>query len=134
MEQRHPGVVAGFHNGFFKENSPEETAIVRQINRSGADVLVLCMGMPRQEFWAERHRNHLACSSILMAGASMAFLTGFRRRGPRWATDRGLEWFFRLAYEPLTMAPRYLFGLPRLLLQMLRWKLGNRDRGRETGN
>jgi N-acetylglucosaminyldiphosphoundecaprenol N-acetyl-beta-D-mannosaminyltransferase len=92
------------------------------------------MGMPRQEFWAERHRNHLACSSILMAGASMAFLTGFRRRGPRWATDRGLEWFFRLAYEPLTMAPRYLFGLPRLLLQMLRWKLGNRDRGRETGN
>jgi N-acetylglucosaminyldiphosphoundecaprenol N-acetyl-beta-D-mannosaminyltransferase len=134
MEQRHPGVVAGFHNGFFKENSPEETAIVRQINQSGADVLVLCMGMPRQEFWAERHRNHLACSSILMAGASMAFLTGFRRRGPRWATDRGLEWFFRLAYEPLTMAPRYLFGLPRLLLQMLRWKLGNRDRGRETGN
>lgn len=127
IEKRHPGVIAGFHNGFFRENSAEEKEIVRQINQSAADVLVLCMGMPRQEFWAERHRNHLACSSILMAGASMAFLTGFRRRGPRWATDHGLEWLFRLAYEPVTMSPRYLLGLPRLLLQMLRWKLGKRS-------
>jgi exopolysaccharide biosynthesis WecB/TagA/CpsF family protein len=134
MEQRYPGVIAGFHNGYFQQNSAEENDIVREINQAGADVLVLCMGMPRQEFWAERHRNHLACSSILMAGASMAFLTGFRRRGPRWATDHGLEWFFRMVYEPLTMSRRYLFGLPHLFLQMLRWKLTNTAKKQEEGN
>lgn len=123
IESRLPGVIAGFHNGFFAEHSPEEDAIVQQINQSGAQIVVLCMGMPRQEFWGERMRDRLRCSSIIMAGASMAFLTGFRRRGPRWATDHGLEWLFRVIYEPVRMSPRYLIGLPRLFLQMMRWKL-----------
>jgi N-acetylglucosaminyldiphosphoundecaprenol N-acetyl-beta-D-mannosaminyltransferase len=78
------------------------------------------MGQPRQEKWAHRLREELGCAAVLNLGASMAFAIGARKRGPSWATGRGLEWLFRVLAEPRKMFARYFVEIPWLVLCALR--------------
>lgn len=125
LEQRWPGLVAGWESGFFDFGSPKESAILGKINASGASLLLLGMGMPRQEIWATRHAAKLQCGHVLSVGALFGWGDG-RRRGPRWATDRGLEWLFRLIYEPRRVWKRYLIGLPQVAWRLWRYRSGAR--------
>jgi N-acetylglucosaminyldiphosphoundecaprenol N-acetyl-beta-D-mannosaminyltransferase len=96
---RFPGLVCGFHHGFFTH------------------LLCVGMGQPRQEKWAHRLRSELTCPAAFHIGASMAFAVGARRRGPQWATDHGLEWLFRVLAEPRKMFTRYFVEIPWLLIR-----------------
>jgi N-acetylglucosaminyldiphosphoundecaprenol N-acetyl-beta-D-mannosaminyltransferase len=111
-EERYPGLVAGFHSGFFDRGSREEELLIAVINQARPHAILVGMGNPRQEYWAAENAPRLSCAALCMIGASMAFLLGQRRRGPRWATDRGLEGALRLLFEPARMWRRYLVEIP----------------------
>jgi exopolysaccharide biosynthesis WecB/TagA/CpsF family protein len=121
LETRFPGLVCGFHHGFFKP--ADEPALVAEINARRPHLLCVGMGQPRQEKWAHRLRGELACPAAFHIGASMAFAVGARRRGPQRATDHGLEWLFRVLAEPRKMFTRYFVEIPWLVARALRRRL-----------
>lgn len=92
----------------FDTNKAECRAIVEKINRSGANVLVVGVGAPRQELWLTKHLPETPNIQIAMAlGATIDFEAGFRRRPPRYIQKIGMEWFFRFLSEPRRLWRRY---------------------------
>lgn len=94
------------------------------IQRSGANVLVVGVGAPKQEIWITQHRSRLPNIAIFLAvGAAIDFEAGNKPRSPEWMSQYGVEWLHRLASEPGRLWKRYLledmpfFGL--LLKQKL---------------
>lgn len=125
LRQRHPHCpFAGRHHGFFPKTGPESTAVVARINASGARVLLVGMSMPIQEKWLWAHRAELQPPVQLAVGGLARIYTGHIRRGPRWMTDYGLEWLFRLAMQPRYTWRRYLLGNPLFILRVLAQRLG----------
>lgn len=105
-----PGlIVAGTHHGYFQQQDSD--ALVRQINESGAEILILGMGVPRQELWAYKQIGKLTGVRIILAGgAILDFLSGTIKRAPLWMRKLYLEWLYRLLLEPGRMWKRYLLG------------------------
>jgi len=124
VERNFPGIVAGYHHGFFELGSREDEAVIDQINAVKPDLLLLGMGMPRQERWAVNHASEVRCKRMLSVGALFAWSNSPRRRGPTWATNHGLEWLCRLWLEPRRVWNRYLIGLPEVAIRLLlhSWK------------
>ncbi|ODS00618.1 hypothetical protein AUC68_14715 [Methyloceanibacter methanicus] len=96
--------VVGFRNGYF---SLYEEAIVDQINKSGADILWVSMGVPRQLEFAMRWRPQLKVGVLKTSGGLFDFLSGRDSRAPQWMQDAGLEWLYRLGLEPRRLFWRY---------------------------
>lgn len=116
LEERNPGLkVVGCRNGYFK---PEETDdIVSEINASGADVVFVCLGAPKQEQWIAANKDKLWCKVMMGLGGSLDAVTGDMPRAPEWWCKHGLEWFYRLAKQP----SRFLrmTALPKFALTVL---------------
>jgi len=104
----------GWHHGFFdmSTGSADNAAIVAEINRASPDLLIVNMGMPRQEQWLRDHWHLLDARAGIAAGALVDHIAGRVRRPPRWVANMGLEWAVRLAIEPRRLWRRYLLGLP----------------------
>jgi len=119
---------AGAESPPFRELSPEEdAAAVERINASGAKILWVGLGAPKQERWMAAHLGRVK-PVMVGVGAAFDFLTGRVRQAPRWMMRAGLEWLFRLATEPRRLWRRYLFTNPHFL-----WHLAGqlrRERGR----
>jgi N-acetylglucosaminyldiphosphoundecaprenol N-acetyl-beta-D-mannosaminyltransferase len=99
----------------FRELSPlEERRAVDEINGSGARILFVGVGTPKQERWMARHRGDLH-AVMIGVGAAFDFLSGAKRQAPSWMQRLGLEWLFRLVHEPRRLWKRYLYGNPRFL-------------------
>ncbi|KUF12601.1 WecB/TagA/CpsF family glycosyltransferase [Pseudoponticoccus marisrubri] len=104
-----PGLrIAGTRDGF--DGAQDETAAIDAINASGADILLVAMGVPQQELWIDRNLDALAPQLVLGVGALFDFLSGRVRRAPQPVRKARLEWAWRLAMEPRRMAGRYLVG------------------------
>jgi len=115
--------IAGYRSGYF--DVAEEDSIVDAINRSGAQVLVLGMGVPRQELWAAKHRSQFsAVRLIVCGGAILDFLSNEIPRAPHWLRKLRLEWLFRLGLEPQRMWRRYIVGSFVLLFNVIRLRRG----------
>jgi exopolysaccharide biosynthesis WecB/TagA/CpsF family protein len=82
-----------------------------QIRQSGAQIVFVGLGCPRQEVWAYEFRDRVNVP-ILAVGAAFPFLAGTLRQAPQWMQDRGLEWLFRLCTEPRRLWRRYLLLSP----------------------
>ncbi len=123
-QQCQPQVLAvTTHHGFFEAHGPENQVIVDQINDSGAAVLLVGMGMPRQEAWVHANVHRLTHIKVIISvGALFDYVSGRIPRGPRWMTDNGLEWLARLIIEPRRLWRRYLIGNPLFLLRILKQK------------
>lgn len=120
LEARFAGLaIAGARDGFFREE--DEKAVCEEINASGAMVLVIGMGTPRQELWAARNAHRLRVAIVLSMGGLLDFLGEKNRRAPLWMRQAGLEWIFRLLQEPGRMWRRYLVGNPVFLRAARRW-------------
>jgi exopolysaccharide biosynthesis WecB/TagA/CpsF family protein len=105
---RYPGItVAGHHHGYFSED--EAPKIAHMIRQSGAQLILVGMGHPRQELWAARH-GPAAGGVVLTVGALFDFVAGRFARAPLWMRKARCEWMFRLMCEPKRMARRYLIG------------------------
>ncbi|WP_254437201.1 WecB/TagA/CpsF family glycosyltransferase [Ruegeria arenilitoris] len=100
--------VAGTRDGYAGAARVDEA--IDDINQSGADILLVAMGVPLQELWIMQNRHRLAPCIALGVGALFDFLAGNVRRAPRLVRRFRMEWAWRLAMEPRRMARRYLLG------------------------
>jgi N-acetylglucosaminyldiphosphoundecaprenol N-acetyl-beta-D-mannosaminyltransferase len=110
LQNRIPGVrIVGTHSpGVGPLTSEEPPSVLERINRSGADVLWVALGAPKQEQWMFTRRMHLQVPVVAGVGAAFDFLTGRISQAPLWMQEHGLEWLFRLGAEPRRLWRRYL--------------------------
>lgn len=108
--------VVGTLSPPFRTLTPEEErAHQDQINASGADIVWVGLGAPKQEIWMARNRPHLRAPLLIGVGAAFDFLGGVKVQAPAWIRANGLEWAFRLVTEPRRLAPRYGTIIPRFM-------------------
>jgi len=94
--------------------------IVQKINDSGAKILLLCLGNPKQELWFAKHRDQLNVPVAIGVGGTLNFISGCVKRAPKWMRKSGLEWLYRLWREPKRLLRRYTKGLIRFPLIALK--------------
>ncbi len=118
-----PGLpVLGYHSGYFDDK--EEKEIIQEINSSGAKILVIGMGVPKQELWTSLNKTKLKNVDIIICGgAILDFLAGEIPRAPLLMRKIYMEWLFRLLLEPRRMWKRYLIGNVRFFYYVLRYTL-----------
>jgi exopolysaccharide biosynthesis WecB/TagA/CpsF family protein len=116
--------VVLIHDGFFTE--AEEAAVLDRLKQVRPDVLLVAMGVPRQEFWIASRLSPAHCTMAFAVGALLDFLSGSVPRAPDWMRGLRLEWLFRLAIEPARLWRRYLVGNPLFLSRVLFQKLARR--------
>jgi N-acetylglucosaminyldiphosphoundecaprenol N-acetyl-beta-D-mannosaminyltransferase len=104
---------------FRPPTSEEDRRAVEAIAASGARLLFVGLGCPKQERWMARHRPALPCV-LLGVGAAFDFLAGATPQAPAWMQRVGLEWLFRLAFEPRRLWRRYLVHNPRFVWHFAR--------------
>jgi exopolysaccharide biosynthesis WecB/TagA/CpsF family protein len=108
-------IVIGAHSPSFgfENNEQECLEIVEIIKKSGATVLAVGVGAPKQEKWICKFKAQMPSIKIFLAiGATIDFEAGNKRRAPKWVTEMGLEWLHRLWSEPKRLWKRYLLGGP----------------------
>lgn len=102
-------------------SSPEGAArVADEIREAGPDVLLVCLGKPRQEQWIEQHGARTGAGVMLAFGAVVDFLAGRVVRAPGWISRAGFEWAWRLMLEPRRLAHRYLVAGPPAYLALRR--------------
>lgn len=119
-------IVGALSPTFGFENKPAEIGrIVEAINTSGANVLAVGVGAPKQEKWIFAHADKMPGINLFMAvGATIDFEAGKVRRAPQWISNMGFEWLYRMIKEPRRLARRYLIeGTPFFWL-LLKQRLG----------
>jgi len=116
-----PGLrVAGFRSPPFRALTPDEDhAEVCAIRHSGAGIVFVGLGCPRQEQWAYWHRSQLPMP-IVCVGAAFDFHAGALRQAPAWMQASGLEWLFRLLVEPRRLWRRYAKHIPIFIFLLTR--------------
>lgn len=126
MRTRFPNLrIAGVRDGHF--SADEESDVLSEINRSGAEVLLAGMGVPRQDLWLSRQHVALEVPVRIGVGGLFDFYSGRIPRAPRWLREIGLEWTWRLWQEPARMWRRYLVGNPLFLWRV--WRQVRNERG-----
>jgi len=118
-------VVATYSPPFgFEKDEEECQKIVNMINNSGATVLAIGVGAPKQEKWIYKYKDRLPSIKIFMAiGATIDFEAGSVKRSPKWMSQVGLEWLFRMLCEPKRLWKRYLVDDLLFFLLILKQKL-----------
>ncbi|WP_066495983.1 WecB/TagA/CpsF family glycosyltransferase [Abyssisolibacter fermentans] len=115
--------IAGIHNGYFKgthigyEGHDEEKAVIEDINNSGAEVLFVCLGAPKQELWIDKNRDKLNCKVMIGNGGTVDILAGDVKRAPLIYQKLGLEWLHRLIKQPSRIKRQ--MALPKFVLLLL---------------
>ncbi|MGC5628596.1 WecB/TagA/CpsF family glycosyltransferase [Georgenia sp. Z1344] len=123
LARTRPGlVVAGMWSPDRSDLSDDAASLrlAADIAESGAQLLVVGLGKPRQELWMSRFGPATGANVLLAFGAVVDFLADAVQRAPRLASDHGLEWAYRLAREPRRLATRYLVDDPPGLVQLRR--------------
>lgn len=101
--------ICGTSSGYF--TAEEEPEIIERINASGAEIVVVGMGVPLQEKWIARNKEKFTHAKIIVAGGAIIdFSAGRVKRAPPFIRAMGLEWLFRFAQEPRRLFRRYLIG------------------------
>ncbi len=103
LRKLYPALQIEVSEGYFdaRYGSSENEALLERINAYGPDLLMVGMGMPRQEFWTQENYARLKAHVILSStGAAFDYVAGAVPTPPRWSGQLGLEWVFRLAHEP----------------------------------
>ena len=117
MQQSYPNLkIAGFHDGYFTEQ--QESSIIEMINHSGAAILLVGFGVPKQELWLALNREQLNPSVCMGIGGLFDYYSGRIPRAPVWMREIGLEWSWRLMQEPSRMWKRYIIGNPLFLYRV----------------
>lgn len=104
-----PGLqIAGTRDGFAQAQNDAE--IIADINASGADIVLVALGVPMQELWLHRNAPYIDAELTMGVGAALDFFAGNVTRAPAWVRKAKCEWVWRLAQEPRRLAKRYLQG------------------------
>lgn len=121
LRERFPNLrIAGIRDGYFEKEGPENERVIRQINQSRPDILLLGFGMPLQEKWLSENWKRLNAYIFLTGGAVFDYASGNLRRAPGWMIRTHMEWLFRLVQEPRRLFKRYAFGNVIFFTRLLR--------------
>lgn len=122
VEQRYPGLkVVGVDSPPFGAVIEwDNDALCTKMRASGAKLLLVCLGCPKQERWIFAHHQECGIPLSIGVGASLDFITGKQKRAPRWMQQTGLEWFWRMASSPTRLVKRYSKDL--LFLASASWQ------------
>lgn len=113
LTARYPGlVIAGTHDGYFKEDAP----VIEDIRRSGAKCVFVCLGAPKQELWMAKNASATRARLLCGLGGCLDVFAGTVERAPKFWCDHGLEWFYRLCKEPWRF--RRMMKLPLFLVHV----------------
>ena len=111
LRHRFPGLdVCGTHDGYFQDDAP----IVADIQAKKPDLLLVCLGAPKQELWMETHSSELDVGTMIGLGGSLDVFAGTAQRAPEGLRRLGLEWLYRLFREPRRI--KRMIRLPLVLL------------------
>lgn len=99
--------------------APDPEHIAR-LNDSGADIVWVGLGSPKQDLWMAQYRPQLHAPLLIAVGAAFDMAAGAKRQAPRWMQRGGVEWLFRLLQEPRRLARRYLVYNPKFILLAMR--------------
>lgn len=111
LRAQYPGLrVAGTNDGYFTDDAP----IVEKINAAAPDLLLVCLGAPKQEKWMHARAPQLDVGLMIGAGGSLDVFAGTAERAPEGWRKAGLEWLYRLLREPSRIGR--MMALPEFLL------------------
>jgi N-acetylglucosaminyldiphosphoundecaprenol N-acetyl-beta-D-mannosaminyltransferase len=122
LRRRYPGlrIVGGYSPPFRPLTAEEQDWVVKDINRSKADVVWVGTGQPKQEHWMAQMRERLDAPILAGVGAAFDFHAGLVPQAPAWMQTSGLEWVFRLVHEPRRLWRRYARYNPLFVAAFLR--------------
>jgi N-acetylglucosaminyldiphosphoundecaprenol N-acetyl-beta-D-mannosaminyltransferase len=120
-------IVGAYAPPFHDLSAQEQAGVAERINRSGADIVWVGLGSPKQELWMAHMRGRLDASMLLGVGAAFDFHAGLKRQAPRAIQRSGLEWAFRLACEPRRLWRRYAVVVPSFMMLSALQRLGLRQ-------
>ena len=114
IEEKYPSIhITGYSNGYTKD----QDELVRKINESGADIIFVALGSPRQELWIRDHMNELNVKVYQGVGGSFDVFAGNVKRAPSVFRKAGLEWFYRLISDPKRFKRQ--LALPKFLFKII---------------
>lgn len=105
-------IVAGTHSGYF--NQDEEQSIIKEIEQSGAKLVFVALGVPKQELWLSDNLKHLNGVVGMGIGGSFDVLAGSVKRAPKWMQRNRIEWLYRLCKQPQRFVR--MLALPKFML------------------
>lgn len=118
LQDRYPRLKLDYADGYFSADQAKERAA--KIRDSGASILLVGMGVPRQEIFIEEQWANLGVNVAIGVGGSFDVLAGIRKRAPLWVQKIGMEWSFRLIQEPRRLFMRYLVTNTQFIYLLLR--------------
>jgi N-acetylglucosaminyldiphosphoundecaprenol N-acetyl-beta-D-mannosaminyltransferase len=111
MKELYPDlIIAGTHHGYFSVN--EEQEVCRKINESGADIVWVGLGKPKEQAFCVRNRDNIRGAWLVTCGGCFNYVTGHYPRAPSWMQKSGIEWLHRMLTQPRKLAWRYLSTTP----------------------
>lgn len=127
LSRKYPGIdIRGFESPPFRSLTKEEDdAAVKRINDSGADIVWIGLGAPKQEKWMAEHEGRIN-AVMIGVGAGFDFHAGTIKRAPEWVQHIGMEWFFRLFQDPKRLIKRYLITNAKFMWYLLIQKLNDK--------
>ena len=121
LSEKHPGLrIAGVCDGYFKDDAP----IIEKINAANPDLLMVCLGAPKQELWMQANAGKLNVGLMAGLGGSLDVFAGNVQRAPKAWQKLGLEWLYRLMKEPSRIGR--MMNLPKFVFAVI----GQRVRGK----
>ena len=112
--EKYPGLcICGTRDGYFTDDDD----VIQEVNESGADLLFVCLGAPKQELWMAKNQDKLNTSLMIGLGGSLDVFAGVAQRAPKIFIKLGLEWFYRLCKEPWRLGR--MMALPKFLLTVV---------------
>lgn len=130
IEKKFSQQVVGTHDGFTNIDPVE---LREKINASGADIVLVALGNPRQEEWIQLNAPLLNSALVIGVGALLDFLSGNSTRAPIWMRGLHLEWLFRLWHEPRRLIRRYTIDIGRFLSLCLRYPRNHQSQVQTDG-
>lgn len=109
--------VSGFRNGYFSDT--DEADVIKMINNSKADILLLGLPSPKKELFIENSKNQLEVKYSLGVGGFFDILSGKIQRAPLWMQNNGMEWIYRFFQEPKRMFSRYTIGNAKFMRSVI---------------
>lgn len=108
------------HHGYFDKSHDGSKEVLDQIDKFAPDFLLVGFGMPLQEKWVSENLERINSKVTILGGAYLDWISGSVAQTPKIVSNFGLEWAYRLILEPQRLYKRYIFGIPKFFVRLLR--------------
>ncbi len=112
-------IICGYHQGFF--NKEKERLIIKEIKSTKPHIVLVGMGVPKQELWVNDNWDNLPNAVYWTVGGLFYYISGLRSRAPKWMRNYSFEWLYRLIQEPKRLWERYTFGNLLFIYYFFSW-------------